>query len=99
MATKDEGPGLLSKVVKFVKNPTTNWADLDAQESDRESQYSKQMLKEMIERKRTSEAENCSFGRYIGDHAALAGVTLNRGNIDNCAAPALFHFRNARSSE
>jgi anti-anti-sigma regulatory factor len=56
MATsKEEAPGLLSKVVKFVKNPTTNWADLDAQESDRESQYSKQMLKEMIERKRRND--------------------------------------------
>ena len=32
MATKDEGAGLLSKVVKFVKNPTTSWADLDVQE-------------------------------------------------------------------
>ena len=29
MATKHEGSGLLSKVVKFVKNPTTSWADLD----------------------------------------------------------------------
>jgi ABC-type transporter Mla MlaB component len=55
MASKDDGSGLLSKVVKFVKNPTTNWADLDAQESDRESQYSKQMLKEMIERKRRND--------------------------------------------
>src|SRR3954469_22655360 len=52
MATKDDGSGLLSKVVKFVKNPTTNWADLDQPDSDRESSYSKQMLKEMIERKR-----------------------------------------------
>jgi ABC-type transporter Mla MlaB component len=55
MATKDEGSGLLSKVVKFVKNPTTNWADLDQPESDRESSYSKQMLKEMIERKRRND--------------------------------------------
>src|SRR5438128_1946329 len=53
--SKDEAPGLLSKVVKFVRNPTTSWADLDAQESDRESQYSKQMLKEMIERKRRND--------------------------------------------
>lgn len=52
---KDEGSGLLSKVVKFVKNPTTNWADLDQPESDRESSYSKQMLKEMIERKRRND--------------------------------------------
>ena len=54
-STKDENAGLLSKVVKFVKNPTTNWADLDQQEADRESSYSKQMLKEMIERKRRND--------------------------------------------
>jgi ABC-type transporter Mla MlaB component len=52
---KDENAGLLSKVVKFVRNPTTNWSDLDQQESDRESNYSKQMLKEMIERKRRND--------------------------------------------
>jgi hypothetical protein len=52
---KDENNGLLSKVVKFVRNPTTNWADLDQQETDRESTYSKQMLKEMIERKRRND--------------------------------------------
>src|SRR6478672_4592212 len=55
MPPKEENTGLLSKVVKFVKNPTTNWADLDQQESDRESSYSKQMLKEMIERKRRND--------------------------------------------
>ncbi len=55
MPPKEENTGLLSKVVKFVKNPTTNWADLDQQDSDRESSYSKQMLKEMIERKRRND--------------------------------------------
>jgi ABC-type transporter Mla MlaB component len=55
MPPKEDNNGLLSKVVKFVKNPTTNWADLDQQESDRESSYSKQMLKEMIERKRRND--------------------------------------------
>ena len=56
--TKDETPapgGLLSKVVKFVRNPTVNWADLDALDENRDSQYSKQMLKEMIERKRRND--------------------------------------------
>jgi anti-anti-sigma regulatory factor len=52
---KEENNGLLSKVVKFVRNPTTSWADIDQQESDRESSYSKQMLKEMIERKRRND--------------------------------------------
>ncbi|MDP3134712.1 MAG: hypothetical protein Q8N17_00050, partial [Burkholderiaceae bacterium] len=52
---KDDNGGLLSKVVKFVRNPTTNWADLDTQDADKESSYSKQMLKEMIERKRRND--------------------------------------------
>jgi anti-anti-sigma regulatory factor len=51
----NEPSGLLSKVVKFVRNPTTNWSDLDQPEADKESQYSKQMLKEMIERKRRND--------------------------------------------
>lgn len=51
----NEPSGLLSKVVKFVRNPTTNWSDLDQPEMDKESQYSKQMLKEMIERKRRND--------------------------------------------
>jgi ABC-type transporter Mla MlaB component len=55
MPPKDEPTGLLSKVVRFVRNPTTNWADLDQQDADRESGYSKQMLKEMIERKRRND--------------------------------------------
>lgn len=55
MPPKEENNGLLSKVVKFVRNPTTNWADLDQQDSGRESSYSKQMLKEMIERKRRND--------------------------------------------
>ena len=56
MSQKDESApgGLLSRVVRFVKNPTTNWGDLE-QEADRESSYSKQMLKEMIERKRRND--------------------------------------------
>ncbi|MBS0508826.1 MAG: hypothetical protein JSR53_15725, partial [Proteobacteria bacterium] len=55
--SKDETPagGLLSKMVKFVRNPTVNWSDLDALDDNRDSQYSKQMLKEMIERKRRND--------------------------------------------
>ncbi|MHA7602081.1 STAS domain-containing protein [Alicycliphilus sp. T452] len=56
MSKDDTTPGgLLSKVVKFVRNPTVSWSDLDAIDTDRESQYSKQMLKEMIERKRRND--------------------------------------------
>ena len=51
---KDDNGGLLSKVVKFVRNrrPTgPTWTSRDR----RESSYSKQMLKEMIERKRRND--------------------------------------------
>jgi ABC-type transporter Mla MlaB component len=56
MSKEDSGSGgLLSKMVRFVRNPTVNWSELDSIEADRESQYSKQMLKEMIERKRRND--------------------------------------------
>jgi anti-anti-sigma regulatory factor len=48
------GGGLLSKVVKFVRSPVSGWTDAE-QDSGQESSYSKQMLKEMIERKRRND--------------------------------------------
>ncbi|WP_280187573.1 STAS domain-containing protein [Delftia sp. PS-11] len=47
--------GLLSKMVRFVRHPTVNWSDLDGLYDEQESQYSKQALKEMIERKRRND--------------------------------------------
>jgi ABC-type transporter Mla MlaB component len=55
MSKEDTSPGLLSKVVKFVRNPATSWADLDNKETDRDEALSKQLLKEMIERKRRND--------------------------------------------
>ena len=55
MAKEDTTPGLLSKVVKFVRNPATNWSDLDTKTTSQEEAVSKQMLKEMIERKRRND--------------------------------------------
>ncbi|MDO8249613.1 MAG: STAS domain-containing protein [Rhodoferax sp.] len=57
MATKDNNAGLLSKMARFVRNPTKDWSDLDkpGPESEQESGYSKQALKEMIERKRQND--------------------------------------------
>ena len=51
---KDESSGLFSKVVKFVRNPGASWSEGDL-DSEQESNYSKQMLKEMIERKRRND--------------------------------------------
>ncbi|RUP25761.1 MAG: STAS domain-containing protein [Curvibacter sp.] len=53
--TKEDPSGLLSKVVRFVTSPTTNWGDLNQPEEDRDSAYNKQALKEMIERKRRND--------------------------------------------
>lgn len=57
MATKDDSTpgGLLSRVVRFVRNPTSGFNEADGRDTDRESSYSKQMLKEMIERKRRND--------------------------------------------
>lgn len=49
------GSGLLSKVVKFVKSPTTHWSDLDRPESTGSASESRLALKEMIERKRRND--------------------------------------------
>lgn len=55
MAKDDTNQGLLSKMVKFVRNPATSWSELDSKESDRDEAVSKQLLKEMIERKRRND--------------------------------------------
>ena len=55
MVTKDNNAGLLSKMVKFVRNPTKDWSELDNPPSEQESGYTKQALKEMIERKRQND--------------------------------------------
>ena len=53
---ENKSGGLLSKVARFVRHPTVNWSDLDhlSQDSE-ESQYSKQALKDMLERKRQND--------------------------------------------
>ncbi|WNO05883.1 STAS domain-containing protein [Rhodoferax mekongensis] len=55
MATKDERPGLLSKVAMFVRNPTKDWSELSRTETEPDSSYDKQALKAMIERKRQND--------------------------------------------
>jgi len=55
MAQGDISPGLLSKVAKFVRNPTKDWSELDQKEPEQEGGYSKEALKEMIERKRQND--------------------------------------------
>lgn len=55
MAEGETRSGLLSKVAKFVRNPTKDWSELDQKEPEPDSGYSKEALKEMIERKRQND--------------------------------------------
>ena len=55
MAKEDTSAGLLSKMVKFVRNPATSWTELDKKDTDRDEAVSKLLLKEMIERKRRND--------------------------------------------
>ncbi len=51
----DDGGGLLAKVVRMVRNPSSSWTESDPPASGSDSSYSKQMLKEMIERRRRND--------------------------------------------
>lgn len=55
MSKDDSSSGLLSKMVKFVRNPATSWSELDSIQADKEDSVSKQLLKEMVERKRQND--------------------------------------------
>src|SRR3990167_85302 len=55
MAKYEAASGLLSKMVKFVRNPATNWSELDSVQTDKDDALSKQLLNEMIERKRRND--------------------------------------------
>ena len=82
MPKTDTSPGLLSKMVKFVRNPATNWSDLDAAQTDREDALSKQLLKEMIERKRRNDfvrKREFDMLRKMRKREAMAGVGQDPG--------------------
>ncbi|MEP7140864.1 MAG: hypothetical protein ABI745_14615 [Caldimonas sp.] len=56
MAEPKDTTSFFRKVVKFVANPATEWAELDAPtDESRESDYAKGELKAMIERKRRND--------------------------------------------
>ena len=46
---------LLSRLVRFVRSPGSSWSDKEQQTLDPENRYSKQMLKDMIERRRRND--------------------------------------------
>jgi len=77
MSKEETTSGLLSKMVKFVRNPTTSWSELDLAEAEREDLVSKQLLKEMIERKRRNDfvrKREFDMLRKMRKREALAGT-------------------------
>ena len=92
MATKGIGSGLLSKMAKFVRHPTKDWSELDqigvesAPDSEQEKGYSKEALKEMIERKRRNDFVR---GREFDQLRKLrANIPVN--NPDRNERPSFF---------
>ena len=77
MFKEETASGLLSKMVKFVRNPTTSWSELDLAEAEREDSMSKQLLKEMIERKRRNDfvrKREFDMLRKMRKRGAMAGT-------------------------
>ena len=90
MATKGNSGSLLSKMAKFVRHPTTDWNELDKLESEPAPEpdkgYSKQALKEMIERKR----QNDFVRRLEFDHLRKLRRNVPMLNPDIAGRPSFF---------
>jgi ABC-type transporter Mla MlaB component len=55
MSKEDKGSGLLSKLVRFVRNPGGSWAQDESVQAEKDDAVNKQLLKEMMERKRRND--------------------------------------------
>ncbi len=78
--------GILSKMVKYVTNPRTNWSELDNAESDKDTELNKAQLKELIERKRRNDfvrKREFDMLRKIRQREAMGGA-------DGSARPSFF---------
>ena len=71
---KEVASGLLAKIVKFVGSPATSWSGSDSVQLDSENALSKQLLNEMIERKRRNDfvrKREFDLLRKLREHEAL----------------------------
>ena len=83
MSKDDTAPGLLSKLVKFVRNPATNWTELDSMDGDEDDAVTKQLLNEMIERKRRNDfvrKREFDMLRKLRKLEVLAGAPADLGS-------------------
>jgi anti-anti-sigma regulatory factor len=86
MAQGDIPPGLLSKVAKFVRNPTKDWSELGQEQPEQDSGYSKEALKGMIERKR----QNDFVRKREFDHLRKLRRREPMANPDQAGRPSFF---------
>jgi ABC-type transporter Mla MlaB component len=86
MAEEENRSGLLSKVAKFVRNPTKDWSELDQKEPEPDSGYSKEALKEMIERKR----QNDFVRKREFEHLRKLRRREPLGTVDHAGRPSFF---------
>jgi hypothetical protein len=97
MAIKDTTVGLLSKMAKFVRHPTKDWSELDhigvEAESEIERGYTKQSLKEMIERKR----KNDFVRRREFDELRKLRRNVPLVNADTAGRPSFFQVTTTTS--
>ncbi|MGJ7566500.1 STAS domain-containing protein [Variovorax sp. GB1R11] len=92
---KEESGRLFSKVAKFVRNPLKDWSELDAPAASDSSlpdqTYSREMLKEMIERRQRNDfVRRREFDmlrklrqREAASHASDATVTPSSFNVNS----------------
>jgi anti-anti-sigma regulatory factor len=86
MAQGENPPGLLSKVAKFVRNPTKDWSELNQEETEQDNGYSKEALKGMIERKR----QNDFVRKREFDHLRKLRRRDPMANPDQAGRPSFF---------
>lgn len=86
MATKGNSGGLLSKMARFVRHPTTDWSELDKPPVETDGGYSKEALKDMIERKR----QNDFVRRMEFDHLRKLRRNGPPSNPDQAGRPSFF---------
>ena len=89
MSQDDTKSGLLSKLVKFVRNPGGRWSDGDATQASKDDLVNKQLLKEMMERKRRNDfvrKREFDMLRAIRQREAAEG----RGKEPDAGRPSFF---------
>jgi len=93
---KEDSGRLLAKVAKFVRNPLKDWSELDANDAAAaEGGYSREMLKEMIERRQ----RNDFVRRREFDMLRKLRRREAAGGADGSAAVSSFNLSTSGKSE